>query len=308
MTVEQASEGFWRRYRWAVAGAATGLAAVVGTALVVQAAAAPACAAPPVGGVAHSGKATFYTLTAEGGNCSYPGPPADGLFVALGPSEYGAAAACGGYLDVTGPKGKVRVKVTDQCPECEPGHIDLSAKAFAKIADPVQGIVPVTYRAVVDPPVPGPISFRVKEGASRYWFAVLVDNHANPLSTVEINSGGGAFRKLQRADYNYWLAESGAGAGPFTIRITDVHGYRATAGGVTLTPGKVQKTKVYAGSTAPKSSAASTPTSAKPSPTAAASPTLIPAATPPPAVRDEGAGAGAAPTTVVITPPPPGCG
>ncbi|WP_231925164.1 RlpA-like double-psi beta-barrel domain-containing protein [Micromonospora purpureochromogenes] len=26
----------------------------------------------------------------------------------------------------------------DQCPECEPGHLDLSREAFAEIADPVQ--------------------------------------------------------------------------------------------------------------------------------------------------------------------------
>lgn len=300
MTEEQAPEGFWRRYRWAAAGAVTGLAAVVGTALVVQAAAAPACAAPPVGGTAHQGKATFYTLTSGGGNCSYPGPPADGLFVALGPSEYSAAAACGGYLDVTGPKGKVRVKVTDQCPECEPGHIDLSAKAFARIADPVQGIVPVTYRGVVSPSVPGALSFRIKEGASRYWFAVLVDNHANPLSTVEVRSGSGSFRKLQRADYNYWLAESGAGSGPFTIRITDVYGRTATAPGITLTPGKTQSTNAKAaGAATPKK-----PAAPKPAATRMPAPKATPAPTAP-----ETEAAGAAATTEAAAPPPPrNCG
>jgi expansin len=226
-----------KRARWLAAGAGAVLAAVVGIVLVVQTTGGPACAALA------SGKATFYELASGGGNCSYVGPPSDGLFVALSPGEYKAAAACGGYLDVTGPRGKVRVKVVDQCPECETGHIDLSRKAFARIADPVQGIVNVSYRAVRNPTLPGPLSFRVKEGSSQFWFAVLVIDHGNPLSTVEVRSGGSGWRTLQRTDFNYYVAESGVGSGPFTIRVTDVYGHRATASGIRLAPAQVQRTR-----------------------------------------------------------------
>ncbi|MEK8107817.1 expansin EXLX1 family cellulose-binding protein [Micromonospora sp. M12] len=123
----------------------------------------PACgagrtlaAAPPTGTATHSGKATFYDSKGAGGNCSNPAAPANRLYVAIGPTEYSAGAACGGFLDVVGPKGSVRVLIMDQCPECAPGHLDLSREAFARIAEPVQGLVPVTYRAVVNPPLPGP--------------------------------------------------------------------------------------------------------------------------------------------------------
>jgi expansin (peptidoglycan-binding protein) len=251
------------------AGGTASLAAVVGIILAVQSTGNTACRAlpvpvafvyaPPIGNTVHSGQATFYDLQSGGGNCSYVGPPADNLFVALSPGEYDKAAACGGYLDVTGPKGKVRVKIVDQCPECATGHIDLSRAAFTRIADPVQGLVNVTYRAVVNPPLPAPLSFRIKEGASQYWFALLVIDHGNPLAKVEARSGGGAFRSLTHTDFNYWLAESGLGAGPFTVRLTDVYGQQTTASGIRMAPTQIQRTSVvmYGSSAVPPAQAKS---------------------------------------------------
>jgi expansin (peptidoglycan-binding protein) len=200
--------------------------------------------AQPPGTAARSGTATYYTLVSGAGNCSYVGPPADELYVALGPDEYAAAAACGGYLDVTGPLGTVRVKVVDQCPECEIGHLDLSRQAFARIGAIREGVIPITYRAVRDPQVPGPLSVRVKEGSSQYWLALLIIDHGNPLTSVEVRRGG-QWQALWRPDYNYWIAEGGAGAGPFTIRVTDTAGHRAVADGITLSPQAVQDTGVF---------------------------------------------------------------
>ena len=98
------------------AGSAVVLAGIVGLALFLQAGGS-ACAAPPSTS-GRSGIATYFDLDGTLGNCSYPSPPADDLFVALSQaSEYSAGVGCGTYLDVTGPKGKVRVKVTDSCPE-----------------------------------------------------------------------------------------------------------------------------------------------------------------------------------------------
>ncbi|MFD1547430.1 expansin EXLX1 family cellulose-binding protein [Nonomuraea guangzhouensis] len=193
------------------------------------------------------GQATMYELQSGGGNCSYPSSPAGNLYAALSPGEYAAAAACGGYLDVTGPKGTVRVKVVDQCPECAAGHIDLSRTAFARVADPAKGLVGVTYRPVSNPRVGSPLSFRVKEGSSQWWLALLVIDHGNPLTSVEVKGAGGAWRKLARADYNYWIADSGAGQGPFTVRVTDTRGHKVTAKGIRLAPAAVQRTttKMY---------------------------------------------------------------
>jgi expansin (peptidoglycan-binding protein) len=202
-----------------------------------------ACAVVPRPNVVHQGTATFFDGGANG-NCSYPTAPADRLFVALSPDEYSDAAACGGYLDVTGPKGSVRVKVIDQCPECDVGHIDLSREAFTKIADPVAGVVPVSYRAVVNPAVPGRLSVRVKEGSSEFFLALLIDNHGNPLTRVEVTAPGHGTQALTRTDFNYWIFDAGLGAGPFTVRVTDQQGRTATLPGITLSPGQVQQTNV----------------------------------------------------------------
>ncbi|MFF0101881.1 expansin EXLX1 family cellulose-binding protein [Micromonospora sp. NPDC005257] len=265
------------RRRLAAAGLVA-VAAAVAVTLAVRGAAAPACAAPlpraaalpvaaapPAGGATHSGKATFYDSEGAGGNCSRPGAPADRLYVALGPSEYASGASCGGFLDVAGPRGTVRVLVMDQCPECAPGHLDLSAEAFARIADPVQGVVKITYRAVVNPSLPGPLTFRMKEGSSQWWFAVLVGDHGNPLRSVEVRQNG-SWRTAQRQDYNYWLIESGAGPGPYEIRVTDVYGNRATATGIRMLPGQVQRSKTRMYGAKP---AARTTAPRKPSPTPA---------------------------------------
>ena len=192
---------------------------------------------------AKSGTATSYTL---GGlpNCSYPSVPAAGRYVALSPGEYASGAACGELLTVTGPKGTVQVTVVDQCPECATGHIDLGTGAFAAIADPVAGIVPVSYARVVNPALTGPLTIRVKEGSSQYWLAVLVLNTGNPLTSVEVGTSAGGWLRLQRQSYNYWQAASGAGAGPLTLRITDDQGHQRTVTGIAVTAGSTQTTSV----------------------------------------------------------------
>jgi expansin (peptidoglycan-binding protein) len=228
--------------RWLAAGGAVVLAAIVGVALLLQGGGS-ACASPPATS-AHSGKATFYDLDGGVGNCSFPSAPDDDLFVALGPTEYSQAAACGTYLDVTGPKGKVRVKVIDKCPECDTGHLDLSRTAFKKIGAESAGVIPITYKTVVNPAVPGPLSVRMQEGTSQYWWSALIDNHGNQLASVKVAGPSGTFHTASRADYNNWIIDGGAGSGPFKIKISDVYGRTATLSGITLSPEKTQTTSV----------------------------------------------------------------
>lgn len=225
---------WWRARRtWAIAGAGVVVAGVATVALVAQASGA-ACAAV----AATSGEATYYAADGSG-NCSFD-KVAEPLVVALSNAEYRAGAACGGYLDVKGPKGSVRVKVTDRCPECAAGHIDLSRQAFARIGDIGAGVIKVSYSQATSPPAPGPITVRVKEGSSRYWLALRFDNTGNPLAAAELQSAG-AWRALTHTDYNYWLAPNGAGPGPFTVRVTDTAGRRTTLSGIALSIGVVQR-------------------------------------------------------------------
>ncbi|WP_432832650.1 expansin EXLX1 family cellulose-binding protein [Dactylosporangium sp. CA-092794] len=260
---------WWQAPRtWVITAAGAVVAGSATVALVAQASGA-ACAAV----AATSGQATYYAADG-GGNCSFD-QVAEPLVVALGNAEYRSGAACGGYLDVKGPKGSVRVKVTDRCPECAAGHIDLSRQAFARIGDIDAGIIPVTYSQVANPAVPGPVTVRVKEGSSRYWLALRFDNTGNPLASAELQSGGG-WAALGHTDYNYWLADSGAGAGPFTVRLTDTAGRRTTLTGIALTPGTVQRPgateagAVAAGTTGPARTTTTGPARPVASPTALA--------------------------------------
>jgi expansin (peptidoglycan-binding protein) len=240
-----------------------------------------------------SGTATHYVLTGLP-NCSYASPPGNDLFVALSPSEYDGAAACGGYLTVTGPDGSVTAQVIDQCPECATGHIDLSEPAFAALAPLSAGLINVHYQYLTDPALPGPVTMEVKSGSSQYWLALLAGDTGNPLASVQVQTGSGGWISLARASYNYWIAPSGAGSGPFTVRLTDIQGHQVTVHDVALDPGAVQSTGVYmygaggdpgapvpsSSSAAPSSAASSAGASASPSATAAASvsPSLSPSA------------------------------
>jgi expansin (peptidoglycan-binding protein) len=192
------------------------------------------------------GIATHYTLWSGGGNCSYPGPPADKLFVAMSPSEYDSAGSCGSYLEVTGPHGnKVRVEVIDQCPECKAGHIDLSFPAFARLAPLKAGLIPVSYYTIKNPVLPGPLAFLVKPGSSRYWLALIVINTGNAVASVQVKTSSGHWMNLKHVNWNAWIAQQGAGPGPYTIRVTDKLHHQVTVGGIALRPGKVQHTRTY---------------------------------------------------------------
>ena len=257
--------------RWLAAGGAAVLASIIGVALLLQSSGS-ACAAPPSTST-KTGKATFYDLGGTSGNCSFE-TPADDLYVALGPDQYSGGASCGAYLDVTGPKGTVRVKVFDSCPECDTGHLDLSRTAFKKIGAEVDGIIPITYRTVANPATPGALSVTIKDGSSQYWLAVLIDNHGNQLKSVTVNG-----KSTHREDYNYWIIDGGAGSGPFKIKVTDVSGRSATMSGIKLSPSATQKTTVRLTGAAVQVTKTSPPVKKpvkKPVPKATSKPTVAP--------------------------------
>jgi expansin len=319
--------GWRRRWPWLGAGGAAVVTALVLLVTGVGQAGGRACAATVTDGVQEAagaegaagagaqgarggtvtGTATHYVLSGTG-NCSYPAPPADGLFVALSPAEYGSAAACGGYVEVSGPDGSVTAEVIDQCPPCAAGHVDLSEAAFARIAPLSAGLVPVTYRTLTDPALPGPVSIRVKEGSSPYWLALLIGNTGNPLASVQAEDAAGTWHDLTRASYNYWIAASGAGPGPFTVRLTDTAGHQVTAHGIALEPGAVQNTGLLmygAGSEAgPATPRAGTATASSP---AARATLRRPAAAVRITASPVGSGPAAAPDLdqMLVTPPQP---
>lgn len=170
-------------------------------------------------GPVRSGEATFYGATGEG-HCSFDASPQDLRVAAMNHADYANSAMCGAYVAVSGPKGKVTVRITDECPECPRGHIDLSESAFARIADPVAGRVPVTWQ-VVPGPVQGPVQYRYKEGSSIWWTAIQVRNHRRPITKLEIRpTGSSQWMAVKREPYNYFVYPSAIAAGALQVRIT----------------------------------------------------------------------------------------
>jgi expansin (peptidoglycan-binding protein) len=172
-------------------------------------------------GERESGVATYYNANG-GGNCSFDPTPGDLDVAAMNAPEYDGSAACGACVAIAGPKGNVTVRIVDQCPECEKGHLDLSKSAFAKIADLSAGRVPITWN-VVGCDVSGNLTYHYKQGTSQYWTAIQVRNSRLPIASLEIKRSSG-FSKIERQDYNYFVDDSGGGAGPITVRVTSIDG------------------------------------------------------------------------------------
>jgi expansin len=182
-----------------------------------------------------SGQATFYDADG-GGNCSFDPSPGDLMVGAMNQIDYRNSLICGAYVQVSGPKGTILIRIVDRCPECPEGNIDLSREAFAQIADPVQGRVPIAWK-LMSPALSSPIVYRFKDGSSKWWLAVQIRNHRNPIWKVEFRDTDGVFKALERQEYNYFVEPDGhSGAVPesLTLRVTDIYGHVLTDSGIPL--------------------------------------------------------------------------
>ncbi len=180
---------------------------------------APTCTPIPP---AENGQGTYYAADGTG-NCSFDASPNDLMVAAMNAADYANAAWCGACLDVTGPSGEVVVRVVDQCPGCQHGDLDLSQQAFEMIAPLSAGRVAISWHEVACPET-GPIAYRFKEGSNAYWVAIQIRDHRWPIGKLEAQTGS-AWTELPRADYNYFVAATGLGDGPFTLRVSDTRGH-----------------------------------------------------------------------------------
>jgi expansin (peptidoglycan-binding protein) len=188
-----------------------------------------------------AGVATFYDADGTGA-CMFDVDPGRRV-TAVALPDWAGSAHCGQCLEVWGPLGRVVVRVVDQCPECPSGHLDLSAEAFAAIADPLLGVVPIAFRSI-ECPVAGNLAVRQKEGSNAWWLALQVRDHRYAVAQVEVRENGSSvWQTMARQDYNYFLVESGSGLSlPLDLRITDLHGHVAVENDIVtaVAPGEVE--------------------------------------------------------------------
>jgi expansin (peptidoglycan-binding protein) len=224
---------------------------------------------------AGSGIALYYNTGTSVGGCSLGPFPSSGKYVALPPSRYAHGAACGTYLEVRGPKGKVRAEVVDLCSGCGARHVNLSRAAFDRIGDPGKGWARVTYWPLANPRLHGPIIMRTSSTASGRA-TVQVLRHGNRLASVAVARSGTAtphWHWFVLGSNNYWVARTHLGDGPFNVRITDDRGHTVTIPRLRLAPGRTIHTRtwMYTGS-GPASSTTAHATGPAPHPTANQSP------------------------------------
>jgi expansin len=192
-------------------------------------------------GAPHNGVATFYDSNG-GGACSYD-PSPDPLTAAMNSADYEASKACGAYVLVRAANGaSLTVRITNLCPApCRVGQLDLSAEAFARLAAPSLGEIPITW-TLVSAPTSKAMSVRYKVGSSQYWCAIQVIDHRNPVARLEAQSGG-QWKQLSRTDYNYFLSENGSGCGG-AIAVTDIYGQRLVVNALPIKPDAIQATSL----------------------------------------------------------------
>jgi expansin (peptidoglycan-binding protein) len=169
------------------------------------------------------GLITYYWEADGTGNCSYTATPQDLDVAAIWIGQYQESAICGACAEIEGPKGSLRVRIVDSCPDCTtPGHLDLSPSAFDKLAERAEGRVKVRWRMVTCG-VQGPLRYRFKEGSSQWWTGIQVFNHLLPVTKLEYWKNG-AWVAVKRESYNYFVEPNGMGTGQIKVRVTALDG------------------------------------------------------------------------------------
>ncbi|KAH7436436.1 hypothetical protein KP509_05G020100 [Ceratopteris richardii] len=194
----------------------------------------------------------------DGGACGYGklvGTPYGKRISAVSPVLYRNGEGCGACYQVKCAQGGagggglcsrsgVRVVITDECPGgyCAFGrtHFDMSGSAFRRLAFPPsnaqallnEGVINVLYRRVPCHYRGRKIAFQVNDGATHFWFSVLIRYEADDgdLSAVELMEGQTHnWIEMKQLWGAYWCLNGGPLEAPFSIRIRTSMGSIVTA-------------------------------------------------------------------------------
>jgi hypothetical protein len=156
-----------------------------------------------------------------GNACSLPLPP-DDLYAAASDDDYAGSQICGRCARITGPEGSVTVRFVDRCPRCPAGDLDLSEAAFAAIADPEDGLAPISWETVACDVGAAPMQL-VFQASHEFYLKVQVRDHRHGIASVELRQGD-AWLAMARTSDDHFERAGGSFAAPLSFRIEDVHG------------------------------------------------------------------------------------
>lgn len=194
----------------------------------------------------HTGQASFFNGGYTGG-CAMLDPIDQTYYIAaLNKEDYDNAALAGAYLEVTGDKGTAYVLVSDVLYEGQKGDLNISEAAYRKVTDSRAQSANVTWK-IAALPTKEPISYKFKEGSSKYWCGIQIRNHRFPVAKVELVRGDGTTQEFTRENYNYFIATN-LGDGPYTFRVTDIYGNVCEDDHINISENQIVKGKTNFGS------------------------------------------------------------
>ncbi|EQC40762.1 hypothetical protein SDRG_01833 [Saprolegnia diclina VS20] len=128
------------------------------------------------------------------GNCALMKPLdfAPKFHAAINDAQWGEGVNCGRCVAVqcTDPRctssAQVVGQITDRCPECKFGDLDMSLPMFNS-ATGLYTDRPKIKWSFVDCPVSGGVQLCAKSGSSKFWLAVQASNAVNGIKSMSIN-------------------------------------------------------------------------------------------------------------------------
>lgn len=208
-------------------------------------------------GQTYQGRATFYDAANPSGGkgaSGYDVPSSSSdlaKVTAINNVQWNGSEASGGFLEVSGPKQRegadpIVVQVSDILYERADG-LDLSEEAFAKVADPISGIVNVEYK-LIDPGdnFRTPYGYTIGQGIvaegisdSNPWYgAVRLNNHRYPVESVDILTEDGGTVPLERgSDNRFTINTNNAVYGTQDLLVTDIFGQQVTLDDININSG-----------------------------------------------------------------------
>ena len=170
--------------------------------------------------------------------------------VAINNVQWNGSEASGAFFEVSGPKQRegaapITVQVVDYLYERADGF-DMSAEAFAEVADPVDGVVNIEYQLV------GPgddyvtaYGYSIGQGivvegiaeTNPYYAAVRLNNHRYPVESVNLLTDNGSVELERESDNRFVLNGNYPLQGAQDLLVTDIFGQQVTLDDVNITNG-----------------------------------------------------------------------
>jgi hypothetical protein len=168
--------------------------------------------------------------------CSFAAADVPSLAAGVDSTTYRGALACGACLRVQASLGPTSVVV--QVVELSQTSGVLLSKAAMDTIAPGASLTTVDWTLVACDVQNQPVKYVIKDGSNAGYVGVQIRNARYPVASVAA-VGTNTSVPLTLQTYAYWESTS-AGAGPLTLRLTDVNGQSFLDSGVKITPQAVE--------------------------------------------------------------------